>query len=745
MTTISVIINANKITGVVTEQEAIVGSTAKEYVAPKNIGTAGTTTGTQSGAVAEVIEKDYVVPKTTGTISTAIAIDGKPGLQISLSGVNEKSVPSLTIGQLVRNPLIISELIAFKLTFYRYYTDNAKVLDSFDRAVDYKRAYQENITISDLKPVFNIQPVVIDTVYLSELINKYIGSVQQNTVNTLETTFKNTSKILPTINANVISNNYKTVLLVPNQDLIQVTDISKRFVSFYRDFLDTINATDDYYGAANIDDDEYATFIKSLGDNIDVFDSVDKQINLLKPEEVSIGDGKFTNIKTPKTDNLQVLSVFNIKAVYRRLATEEINAQETVLITGKKVLKDTVNIAEQKFTSIKLLKTNSCSISDINTKSINTQYLDTNNISEFISKNTSSILTDITNTTDSVEKFISLLKLNAINTTDNFSRVVNYLQTLNDQINVSHDYLGNANIDDDQYVSFDKRVIDNIDVLEIFTKDLVRPATIDAINILDNNFISIQPVKINTSSISDTNVKNIQSAVTNNINNQDTFTRTVNYERDFLEGTITFIYSRLISENFDYLKLENGDFLTTEGYLSLVPGIEIDQLVSLNSNIFKADGTNIFDVYVKQVNKQLTDPINIPDDFNRTVNYLRNFSDQINARDDYLGNANIDDDQYLTFSKGVLDVVNFAENSYSSTNKILQDIINIVDPVYLDTSSIKADKVNFTEIVNVIRFATLLPIDTLYISGSITAYVQDYFENPGYVENGYTGTITTFI
>jgi hypothetical protein len=192
----------------------------------------------------------------------------------------------------------------------------------------------------------------------------------------------------------------------------------------------------------------------------------------------------------------------------------------------------------------------------------------------------------------------------------------------------------------------------------------------------------------------------------------------------------------------DFLLLENSDFLVTE----IIPGpdITIGDVLRVSRLVTLADQFNVLDTPLNRIGKILTDQINTSDSFTRTVNYLQTFTDQINVTDDYLGNANIDDDQYVEFGKRIVDIVNFAENSYKSTAKILQHIANVSDQQYLSAGVVRADLINSTDTISLFKYRNQFNFEQIYVSSSGNAYLQNYFQDPAYVENGYVGTITTF-
>jgi hypothetical protein len=60
----------------------------------------------------------------------------------------------------------------------------------------------------------------------------------------------------------------------PLTDSYSSSDLLTRSVNFIRSFQDLVDATDDYYGAATVGDDEYASFNKNVSDILTKLDIV---------------------------------------------------------------------------------------------------------------------------------------------------------------------------------------------------------------------------------------------------------------------------------------------------------------------------------------------------------------------------------------------------------------------------------------------------------------------------------------
>jgi len=772
MTTISVIINANKITGVVTEQEAVVGSTAKEYVVPKSAGTMGATT----------------------------AIDGKPELQVTLSGVNENSVPSLTIGQLIRNPLLISDLVNLRAAFYRDYINNIQVLDNFSRVVNYKRLQQETVTVNNPEPVFSIQTLFNETVNLSEFLNKRIELLKLDAVNILEINFKNLDKLLPDSTVNVVSNIYKQ-FLTPKQDAAKVSDISRLFVSFNRDFLETIGVTDDYLGLANIDDDQYATFGKAFNDSANVQELNYFLANILKSEELGAGDGRYLKVGILKSDVATAKDIFSRQVAYRYNTLDYTNTADSIKFTAKKGIQiqafardlfdRTVNyirtFTNKSNSSDKISITNSLLKQDlVNLADVFTRTAQFNRIIDNIAStndtpyiSTYRLLVDSSSVIDYTYLNTGKFFTNLVIFSDILTRVVDYNKLLSNQVGATDDYLGAANIDDDEYVTFSKVTGDlayvseinykfiNVLLTTIYAKALDTPY-INTSKQLSNQFNSLDTVVTNTNKVLiditkslDNTSLTIKSSTSDQSVISDVFDRQVDYKRSALD------YSNIAQ----FVAMQFNKFASNQSIATDLFARQVDykrtiidynnvldifsRQVDYNRNV--ADQNNILDAFARQVDykRAVIDYINIYDIIYAQLNFTRSIADQNTVFD--LFSRQVDYKPTITdYSNTVeyvnknigkdlgIQQVNAFEVAYKQVSKLIQESFSAAEANAKAISLGKLDIVAFAEIVLTIKAITRNPIDIVRAISAGVAYQQNYLQDVTYVENGYVGTATTF-
>jgi regulator of sigma D len=825
-----------------------------------------TGTVSQQQVVAKPTITNYATSNTpTPGITTANVSDSS--LTISESGLDQNSVPTTIRSRSEGDQVNLTDLTIRVATYRRTITDPLTATDNFSKVVNFKRTFTHSATAQESNSI-KVNILKTDRINAGDNVLKSIRSLRTDVVNVSNPIYL-APKPLQTDRANVL----ESIKLTPKPvktDNFTATENFARVVNYLRTLTDRVNATDDYLGNANIDDDQYVTFIKGLVISVQASEFTAKQIKTTTTDKIdNISDVKFITIKVPKTDNFTATETFSRIVSYNRTQSDQINFSENILKNTGKLLSDSVNVSETKFASIRILKTDfiNCPAETIQ-KSISAKYSDTSNVLEFIAKNIAlNGFSDLFQVSETPFKSPRLLKTDAASAEDRFSRTIAYKPILTDQVTATDDYQGLANIDDDQYVTFGKNNTDTVNFSELLPKNVNKILTPDSFNILETKYASLNILKTDSGTTSDQAsksiqlVRNIASNVSesllknigkfasdlNNvsetsysnvgivktdyvnltdpqlkniglfnldrvniaettyktaskilkdvintidqlaltpkpvlidqiniaeslltykytlttlqdssnvadkllkniglfnldaINFSENFTRTANYQRTFEE----LVYPDfLVLENLlDFLLLENGDFLTTESGPSLRL---IDSNINFKVNMFKTDIVNVQETPLKNVNKLFANGVNAAESFARVVNYLRTLTDQVNATDDYLGNANIDDDQYVTFNKRVTDIVNIAETTYKTASKILKDVINTIDQLALTPKPVRIDQANFTETVTTFKFIWQKPADTINVSNLGKAYAQSYFADPNYTTPGYTGTITTF-
>jgi hypothetical protein len=562
-------------------------------------------------------------------------------------------------------------------------------------------------------------------------------------------------------------------------------------------------------------------------------------------------------------------------ATYRRTITDTTNTVEqfTRIVSYKRTVTDSANVSEQFSRIVNYLRTSTDQVNTQDSKIFTIKPVKISNVntSESIRKLvTPAVKISSISILDTRTLTPKLLKTSSGAATDTFSRIVNYLRTLTDQIKTTDDYLGVANIDDDEYAFIGKSVADQINTLENIAKRVTKPAITDSFNVSSIKTVTVQLRKSSSSAASEnfSRVVNYLRTLTDQVNGSDpkavtvglfksstaaaseTLSRIVNYLRrptdqvntaDLKVITVGLFKSSTAatSENFsrvaNYLRTTTDQVSGSESVLktvkpSITETVNISVTRFFNTTIVKTSNAttqentvfttspiksslvNTAETLLKSFSTQKSSSTSLADTrilttnllkfssgetsdtFSIVVNYLRTLTDQIKTTDDYLGVANIDDDEYAFIGKSLADQINTLENiakqvtkpaiadnfnvssiktvtvqlpkSSSSAasetfSKILNYLRTFTDPINLTDQFIQNvtyirtvidQEINYLVLENAIDYLVLENGDFLILDSTRTLAVeslgetntQNYFVDGLYTEPGYTGTTTTF-
>jgi DNA-binding MltR family transcriptional regulator len=506
-----------------------------------------------------------------------------------------------------------------------------------------------------------------------------------------------------------------------------------------------------------------------------------------------------TRIRSRSEASLFKISDINTRiATYRRTITDTTNTVEqfTRIVSYKRTVTDSANVFEQFSRIVNYLRTPTDRVDTQDSKifTIKSVKISNVNTSESIRKLVTPAVTDSANVFNPVILTPKLLKTSSGAATDTFSRIVNYLRTLTDQIKTTDDYLGIANIDDDEYAFIGKSVADQINTLENIAKRVTKPAITDSFNVSSIKTVTVQLRKSSTTSTSEnfSRVVNYLRTTTDQIIGSESVLKTVKPSAtETVNISVTRFFNTAIIKTSNATTQENTVFTTSPIKSSLVNTAET-LLKSFSTEKFSS--TSLVDTRILTTNLLKFSSGETSDTFSRIVNYLRTLTDQIKTTDDYLGLANIDDDEYAFIGKSLADQINTLENITKQVTKpAIADSFNVSSiktvTVQLPKSSSSAASETFSKILNYLRTFTdpinladqfiqnvtyirtivdgeakylvlenaldylLLengdfliqdPFATIVVESLGETNTQNYFVDGLYTEPGYTGTITTF-
>lgn len=347
-------------------------------------------------------------------------------------------------------------------------------------------------------------------------------------------------------------------------DQTLTSDVFARTVLYNRDFIDTVDATDDFYGLANIDDDQIASIGKVLATvtNIANSDQITNEANfirsfasstnsvvdtfnkLLQPNKFdSVGISEFNVITINQAHNLQVLlaeqdekllaktfsDVFdatddflgnanidddqiafvgknlisNLSGVtefsladYTKPFTDQTALLETTsLLFDKPIIADQILLSDQVNNALEkpILSTLSSTV-DADSKSYTKILFDQNtNITELFEQTIGKNPEDIAYIAETYRLFnIDVVLLDQIITQDEPSYLKQTLWDAFDQLDATDDFYGLANIDDDQIASFTKVLASSTTGAVDFSTRQIQPNKVDNVATTESRSAHIQ-------------------------------------------------------------------------------------------------------------------------------------------------------------------------------------------------------------------------------------------------------------
>jgi hypothetical protein len=681
--------------------DKIVQATAQTIIANANI----------YAAKPVSISTPTLVAADTSTAKIVTAVES-PKVLGTVTNMGEEVLPNPSLFKRAHDFYHVSDTL--KLTYKLSKSDILSgVSDLFNRVVQYKRVFQESQVTNDSYKTFRVTKSAADVVHYAEQLRNRLGK-------TLSDSFTKTERFSFVGGKNVFDTvtNTEELLKVAYKkaanELVTSSDVLSRVVAFNRSFQDIVDATDDFYGAANVDDDQIAKVGKTLVDWVASSEIRSVVLSIVKADSVASTEQKAVRLTKPFFDTgtageqarlnpQKVLSdaTTNTELVVRRpgkgLVDTSTTSDTKSANTGKKLL-DTGTAQDQfKYTGTKILSdqsvtsdafsrtwqalrtyTDSTTNTELTFFRVSPKFLDTATSIEQARLNTGKTLSD------------------NYTTSDYFTRTVDYKRSFSDLVDSTDDFYGAANIDDDQVVNVGKTNIDWV----TYTEQL--------------SFFGSKTLS-------------------------DTFTKT-----DVIANTP----KKVLSDQFT----------------------KTDVAYSRTGKTTQ-DTTSTQDVPAKNSGKTLADTGTSSDLFARTVNYNRTYTDQATNTDtQYLAPAKVLADtsvssdvlsRIVSFNRTYTDTVNRSEVTSFASKPTKLDTVSTSNPIALSVARPLTDA--FTRTDTVRNTPQKVAIDSVLSSDVISFYKytnryfadiattndggvinnQSYFAGT-YIEPGYVGTNTYF-
>ncbi len=486
---------------------------------------------------------------------------------------------------------------------------------------------------------------------------------------------------------------------------------------YSKPLFDTVTSSDDVFGEANLDDDQYVLFIKVLSHQVAPTETFSQIIQSLKLDQGTFSDLNAKSLLKVSSESLTALDQFVTTTVFRPQFTDTAVTSDDFLGTASpdddqyvefiKVLNNQIFIAEQSVVNIAKI-------------------------------------------------------LNPLLVTSSETNQKTYQKLVLDQVRPTDDFLGAANIDDDQYVVFVKQVEDLAVLQEVqeYLVDFKRffvdvPVLVDAAA----KMLEKTAQQDSLDSVTDNSVWNLNKEVIEDSYFFDRYTK-----EDFSEDNrpnsadaapVFQLQFNLLDYgqtleliSFNSLKTLATPFTSLDVFAASYTSPKLEQVAAnetrqLLVNKTAADSLVVGDFdTIAQVDK-LT-PETVLTQSVSVIDILKQLTSQVSATDDFLGEANIDDDQIAVFIKVLEDSVSITDTLdakftpttpvfdgsilsdifSSSTIKVAEDLLTAND-----TPSIFGEKVLESQAISTLEQA--------FNVSKVLVDAPDWF-SAGYVTESYT-------
>jgi hypothetical protein len=730
-----------------------------------------------------------VVAKPTDTQVTT-NIDTQLLVKVIVNNLGEEALPNPYLFKRAQDYYIPIDILA--VTFISVKLEQVNLTDQFARAVQYNRIFQNSVLAAEsYKITFGRN--ILESTQVTDTPQKSVQKIFFNTSAATDTPQITYGKGLfnQTTNSELI---FADIYKVAAENAA-ISDTLTRIVDFKRSFAHIADATDDFYGLANADDDQIARVGKTLVTWLASTEVKSILMRVVKLDTASVLEQKQLWLNKPLINNVlqqeqtaalvgkSLLTDFtNSDISSRNVGKVLLNTQQLTEIRQSdvfKVLASLSNTADlAKFSTSKILQ-DSSSTSDVLSRYWQAQrvFADTAQfgtgvnvevIEFYIARKVNDSTTVSSQTTLNTDKILS----SAYSVPDVFNRKVDYIRLFTDSVATTDDFFGAANIDDDQTARIGKNVLTwlaSVEQHSVFGSKVlntqyfaVEQARLQLTKVLRNAFGNTDQLSytanklLNSAGVTqDSQVFNTTKPLSSGFVSTDDFSRTVVYNRQPTDLVIASDVSSSLANKALITQTTVGDFTTTQtDFKRILASAGITQ-----------------DLQVFNTSKTLSSGFVSTDDFSRTIFYSRQLTDLVIASDVSSSLANKalitqttvgDVTTTQTDFKRILNsIVSNTELVVSAVQAVKQDLIATPEQVRKRNTKVLATEFSQQDVLQKTPNKTLSSqsttsdvftffkfgnrvfseIATTNDSGVINN--QSYFAE-SYVEPGYAGTNTNF-
>lgn len=739
--------------------------------------------------VATAVTKEIITNVPAAPITTSVS---DSCVQSNLSGLGEEWIPDSRLFKFNTEELSLNDYLkthAFKVLLEstaltdtnskhsrKVLSDIADVTDSFDRVWNIIRSHNDSTTHSELLR-FSVAKALNETKHFNELLKFDARKTLNDSVHMADLT-----KILILVSSGKFEHVY-------------TSDIYSRIVNYVRVFTEQVDATDDFYGLANIDDDQYAfvskivlewltpverfsvRFTKSpILDIADVNDTIAKRTEKILSDYFAVSiDEPFFTINLDKREILSTTERYS--KVFDKIADDETaSIVEEVAISLFKTFEDTLTITDDFFITRYKGAEEFTAMQDLVNFLLNSTLSDSFNTADLLAFDTSKVLESDTATMNEplFTKIVSLCVnemdyfLEAYTLEDYTFRAVHaqdaitdvrFTKILTDIVDATDDFYGAFNVDDDQYAAVTKVLADSYSMSDTFSRlvDFKRSYT-DSISNTEVVSTIVGKALLDTAVSSETVSKGFSTGREDSYHMSDLATsltnKAVNDSTSNSEFRL-FSAAKVLVDNVS--KNETISKIVTTFYEDVA---HVNEIFSRVFNSFRTftETVSKTDLALLLVGKGVVDLISASELVTRfvskanndttTTSEVRSFStsktlsELVDATDDFYGAANVDDDQYALVAKTLADSSTLTD----VFSRVVTYVRSYTDTVLKSDLAVLQFTKNLSETSHTSEYITKTEAKVLSENASTSQTVQlgiqNYFATnyvvPGYVGNTFT-------
>ena len=648
----------------------------------------------------------------------------------------------------------------------------ATTQDSIVTVMNFGRAFQQSVVTGDSFRVVDFSKVTPETVNASSIVRHFVGKVNLSAYSAADSTVVSYGKNLDNLilSSDFLTSNVDKVLTHP----VNTTDTLTSTVNFSRSFESFVDATDDFLGEANLDDDQVASFGKNI-----VSWTASSDVNLVlvrstKTELAQIADTPSMGVAHPELDLVNTFDPIRLSAsivsedfasVVDDLPTLGVfkNVEIVVALTDPVVFSTSKNLLNTSTTQESVLLDYG--------KPIDTQAGISDTLSTLWQAN--SELSSFTQAVDTVAAVIGVGLVDQVNTLstlsngvfkveassfvaiDSIDNLANSNPSFNDFVDATDDFLGLANIDDDQVASFGKNLVNlvssldstNIDVSSnlLDQTSLADPVSLTVGTSAFDIFNAQDQISLTAASVTVESVPTLDSYelfVSKNLTSSTTVADpiAISVSKPFLHTTIALDtvstevnYSREFTSSSTLV--DNGTtFLVDKSLLNTaVASDTVDTLIGFNRDFTSSSSLTDSNISLLVTTQNFSNTV-----ASDTVSTQANFSREFTSSSTLVDNGTT----FLT-NKNLVNTASTTDTALADLGKSLTTNFVSADTVSSTTTKSLTELVTSSDTFNYFIFTNRFIDEIAATNDSGFINNQSYFAS-SYAEPGYAGTNTNF-